>query len=113
MKFKIGDTIQVTLGKDTGKTGAITKVIPAKAAIVVKGINQYKRHLKPQEGFEGGIVTRERPINVAKVAIICPTCHKLTRAGYQLETQGNKIRICKKCSSNLDLKPVKAKSKKK
>lgn len=113
MKFKIGDTIQVTIGKDSGKTGAITKVIPAKNAVVVKGVNQYKRHLKPQEGFEGGIVTRERAINVAKIAIVCPTCHQLTRAGYQLETHGSKLRICKKCKSNLDVKPAKTKSKKK
>ena len=69
-KLKKGDTVLVTLGKDKGKSGEILKVFPKKGTVVVKGANQYKRHLKPRENSEGGIVLRERPLSVAKVMLM-------------------------------------------
>ena len=112
MKFKIGDQVQVTAGKDKGKTSEITKVIPGKNRVVVKGANLYKRHLKSREGIQGGIFSIERPLPTANIALICPTCKKLTRIGYTKPEQGDKIRICKKCQAqiaNTTKKPSKSK----
>lgn len=97
MKLKINDTVKVTLGKDRGKTGKVEKVLPKINAVVVAGINLYKKHKKAQgEKQPGGIIEILKPLNVAKVALVCPKCHQPTRIGYQ-DQDTKKVRICKKC----------------
>ena len=100
MKLKIGDTVKVTLGKDRGKTGKIEAVLPKRNSVVVAGANMYKKHVKKQGDKAGQIVDLARPLNAAKVALICPHCHQPTRVGYQGEGQ-KKVRICKKCAKKL------------
>lgn len=97
MKLKLGDTIKVTLGKDRGRTGTIEKILPKKNAVIVKGINVYKKHLKSQgQDKPGGIIDITKPLSLAKVSLICPQCKAPTRVGYQ-GTGRQKIRVCKKC----------------
>ncbi|MFZ2199943.1 MAG: 50S ribosomal protein L24 [Microgenomates group bacterium] len=67
-KFKKGDVVLVTAGKDKGKTGEITKVYPKKDSVVVKGANLYKKHVKPTQNTEGGMVSRERPLSTGKIS---------------------------------------------
>ena len=101
MKIHINDTVSITGGKDKGKKGAVTKVFPKTARVLVKGMNTYKRHMKKQsEKNPGGIVQVERSLPVANVAVICEHCKKTTRVGYQV-SGGQKIRICKKCQAPL------------
>lgn len=68
-KFKKGDIVLVTGGKDKGKTGEIIKVLPKKDTVVVKGVNLYKRHVKPTQNTPGGMVARERPLSTGKVMV--------------------------------------------
>jgi large subunit ribosomal protein L24 len=112
MKYKINDQVKITLGKDKGKTGVISKVIPVKGTVVIKGINLYKRHLKTRGNIQGGIFDLERPLAASKVALICPACKKVTRIGYSQPAAGDKIRICKKCQAEIVFSvPAKTKSK--
>lgn len=104
MKIKKGDKVIITAGKDKGKIGEVSKVFPKKNKLTVKNANLYKRHLKSREGIEGGIFEIERPLPVSNVALICPTCKKPTRVGYQTPPKGNKQRICKKCQSVITTK---------
>ncbi|PIS17845.1 50S ribosomal protein L24 [Candidatus Collierbacteria bacterium CG17_big_fil_post_rev_8_21_14_2_50_45_7] len=67
-KFKKGDIVLVTAGKDKGKIGEITKVLPKSDAVVVKGANMYKKHVKPTQNTEGGMVSRERPLSTGKIS---------------------------------------------
>lgn len=106
MKFKVGDQVLVTAGKDKGKTGEITRIYRDKNKVLVKGVNFYKRHVKPREGIEGGILDLERPLPVSNVAIIDPTTKKPTRIGYQILDSGKKVRIAKASGTELD-KPKK------
>jgi large subunit ribosomal protein L24 len=100
-KLKVGDQIKVVAGKDKGKSAKITKMFPAKQKVLVEGINKYKRHIKRQNDQNpGGIVEVERPLNWAKVQIICPSCKKPTRIGFKT-TKTSKVRICKKCAAQL------------
>lgn len=103
MKLKIGDTVKVTLGKDRGKTGKIEAVLPKRNSVVVAGTNMYKKHVKRSGDKAGQIVDLARPLNAAKVALICPHCHQPTRVGYQVRQPADKkkTRICKKCKKNL------------
>lgn len=95
-KFKISDTIQVQAGKDKGRTGKILKVFPVSQKVLVEGVNQYKKHLKPKGNEPGSIVTLPRPLPTASVALLCPSCGKPTRVGFDA-SQTPKVRICHKC----------------
>jgi len=67
-KFKKGDVVLVTSGKDKGKTGEIMKVLPKSDTVIVKGTNLYKKHVKPTQNQEGGIVSKERPLSTGKIS---------------------------------------------
>lgn len=97
MKFKKGDEIVVTGGKDKGKRGKIERVNPGHESVLVAGLNLYKRHLKRRdEKNPGGIIDFPRPLPVGRIALICPKCKKATRAGF-LVVKNEKQRICRKC----------------
>lgn len=95
-KFKINDTVQITAGKDKGRTGKVIKVLPVNHKVVIEGINEYKKHIKPKGNEAGTIVTLPRPISVASVALVCPSCGKPTRVGFDA-SQTPKVRVCHKC----------------
>ncbi|MFH0942837.1 MAG: 50S ribosomal protein L24 [Candidatus Beckwithbacteria bacterium] len=102
MKFKLNDTVKVTLGKDRGKTGKIEAVLAKSNRVIVAGVNLYKKHLKKQSDKQpGGILDLPRPLSLSKIALICPKCHLVTRIGYDGVNQ-KKIRICKKCHKPID-----------
>lgn len=99
MKLKKGDKVKVMIGKDKGREGQIEKLLPKEGKIVIAGINMYKKHVRPQtrkDQSAGGIIDIVRPLLVSKVALICPKCHKQTRVGQQIFSDGKK-RICRKC----------------
>ncbi len=101
MKLKKGDQVKVMLGKDRGKLGKIEAVLPKSSSVVVTGVNMVKKHVKKQgDNRPGGIIDLTKPLNVAKVALICPKCHQITRVGYS-GTGPKKVRICKKCHQPL------------
>ena len=101
MRVKKGDTVKVLSGKDKGKTGEVLEILPKTNKIVVKGINIIKKHTKPRkQGEEGGILSMEGAIHVAKVNVVCPKCGKATKIGYG-EEKGEKVRVCKKCGAKL------------
>lgn len=102
LKLKKGDQIIVTGGKDRGKMGKIDRAFPKKGEVEVQGINQYKKHRKPQgEGKPGEIITLTRPISVAKIALVCPKCKQPTRVGYAIRGD-KKVRVCRKCDNPID-----------
>lgn len=101
MKFKKGDTIIVTLGKDKGHKGKIEKLFPQNNTVVVPGVNVSKRHMKRKDDKNpGGIIDIVKPIDVSKVALVCPACGKPTRIGM-LVSKNEKVRICRKCGKKI------------
>lgn len=106
MKFKIGDTVKITIGKDKGREGKIEKIIPKKNTVVVPEVNMYKKHIKGSQGQKGGMYDIPRPLNIAKIALICPNCKKQTRIGMTIKitasgVKNEKLRICKKCKKQI------------
>ena len=101
MRVKKGDTVKVLSGKDKGKTGEVLEIQPKTNKVVVKGLNIIKKHSKPRkQGEEGGILSMEGAMHVAKVNVVCPKCGKATKVGYS-EEKGEKVRVCKKCGAKL------------
>jgi large subunit ribosomal protein L24 len=101
MKIIKKDIVKILIGKDKGRTGEVVRSIPKKMQVVVKGLNLFKKHVKPSQNQKGGIVEKERPFLVSKVILVCPNCQKTTRVGYQIDKSGAKYRVCKKCQSML------------
>ena len=102
MKIKKDDTVIVLAGKDKGKTGKVLKAMPKDNKVIVEGINKVKRHTKPsQKAPQGGILTKEAPLNASKVMVVCPACKKPTRTGKKL-VNGKYVRACKKCGELID-----------
>ena len=102
-KFKVGDEVIVTAGKDKGKKGKVEKVFPKENKLVVEKTNLYKRHKKATRTQAAGIYQIARPIPASAVAIICPKCSRPTRVGFTIEGK-TKIRICKRCQGSITFK---------
>jgi len=103
LKFKTGDTVKITAGKDKGREGKIEKILSKESKALIPGVNIYKKHVKGQQGQKGGIFEIPRALNFAKIALICPKCKKVTRVGFKIVGK-NKSRVCKKCNKELDTK---------
>ena len=97
---KTGDTVIVINGKDRGKTGKVLQVSPSEGKVIVEGINIVTKHVKPRRmGEPGGLVKAESALYADKVQLVCPKCGKATRVGHQIDSKGNKVRVCKKCGA--------------
>ena len=96
LKIKKGDKVQVVTGKNKGKVGDVIKVIPAENRVVVSGVNLAKKHTKPSQISEGGIIQKELPIHVSNVSHIDPKTNEITKVGYKMLEDGKKVRIAKK-----------------
>lgn len=102
MKIKKNDNVFIITGKDRGKTGKVTKVLPKDDKLIVTGINIAKHHLKPsRKNPHGGIMDMPAAIYASNVMISCPHCGKPVKAAYQV-TKDGKERICRKCKGSLN-----------
>src|SRR5437868_7563697 len=111
LKIKTGDSVEVLSGKDAGKRGTVTRVLPAQRRVVVEKVNMIKRHTKPrpaprrsgsQQVIPGGVIEREAPLNVSNVQLVCPSCGKPSRIGYRVKDDGTKVRVCRSCDKDID-----------
>ncbi len=101
MKIKKNDQVKMLIGKDRGKTGKVLRTLPKMDKVVVEGLNIMKKHKKSdKEGEPGQRVEIPRAVTISNVILVCPQCGKETRIGYKI-SQGKKVRICKKCKSQL------------
>jgi len=88
-------------GKDRGKTGKIDLVFPKENRVLVHGLNQVKKAVKPKkQGEHGQIVSVAHPVSANNVMLICPSCGKPTRIGYSIQDD-KKQKICRKCKATI------------
>jgi len=100
MRLKKGDQVLVLTGKDVGKQGEITRVLPDRNMVIVDGVNVAKKHQRSTKAtMQGGIIDKDMPVPASNVAILCPTCGP-SRIGYRVDDDG-KFRVCKKCGKDL------------
>ena len=95
MKFKLGDTVRVTAGKEKGKEGVINRTFPSDNTVSVAGLNLYVKHVRPFGGKAGERVRRERPLPTANITLINNKGEQ-DRIGYFLSKDGIKTRVFKK-----------------
>ena len=102
LKFKKGDKVIVSTGRDKGRSGTILKMFPDENRAIVQGINMVKRHQKQTQTVEGGIVSKEAPINLSNLMHEDPTDGKPTRVGFKLLNDGRKVRFAKRSGEVID-----------
>lgn len=101
-KIKKGDQVVVLSGKDKGRTGTVTQVLPKVGKVVVDGINVAARHRKPsQTNPQGGIDRAPAPMAISKVAVADPKDGKPTRVRFE-EKDGKKVRVAVKSGETID-----------
>lgn len=95
-RIKTGDDVVVIAGKDKGKHGKIIRY-HTENSVVVENINLVKRHTKgnPMQGTPGGIIDKEMPIHVCKLALVNPTTNKPDKVGFKFLEDGTKVRYFK------------------
>lgn len=101
-KIKKGDKVAILAGRDKGKTGEVTKVMPSENRVIVAGANMVKRHNRPTQTTPGGIEEKEAPIHVSNVALVDPKSGEATRVGFEVR-DGKKVRVAKKSGEVIDV----------
>jgi large subunit ribosomal protein L24 len=102
-KIRKGDQVIVLSGRDKGRRGAVLQVL-ADGRVLIESVNMAKRHTKgnPQAGKPGGIIEKEVPLHVSKVALFNPTSKKGDRVGVKTLTDGKRVRFFKSNGEMLD-----------
>jgi large subunit ribosomal protein L24 len=110
MLIHTGDLVQIRTGNAKGTRAKVLSVQPEDGKIVVEGVNRVYKHMKrSQKNPQGGRLSREMPISVSNVLIVCAACGKATRIGLRVDADGSKVRFCKKCGANISqIRPARA-----
>jgi len=115
MKIREGDTVEIIRGDERGQRGTVRQVLrgwridrlrrrvardPNGDQVIVGGHNIIKKHQRPtgQTRTQTGIIEREAPLAMSKVALVCPHCNEWTRVGFGLGEDGAKVRVCRRCN---------------
>jgi large subunit ribosomal protein L24 len=96
LKIKKGDHVIVLTGRDKGKHGEVIDVRPKENRALVRGVNVVRRHQKQTPSQEGGIVSKEAPIQISNLALEDPKDGKPTRVGFRIMDDGKKVRFAKR-----------------
>jgi large subunit ribosomal protein L24 len=102
-KIRKGDQVVVLSGRDKGRQGQVLKVLST-GHVIVENVNKQKKHQKPnqQANQPGGIIEKEMPLAISKVAIWNAGAKKADRIGYKTLADGKKVRFFKSNGEMLD-----------
>ncbi|MEQ8427923.1 MAG: 50S ribosomal protein L24 [Gammaproteobacteria bacterium] len=104
-KIRKGDEVVVIAGKDKGKRGVVLSVDALLDKVTVENVNMVKRHTKgnPMQGSPGGIIEKEKPVDVSNVAIWNSVSNKADRVGFRFLEDGRKVRYFKSNNEVVDV----------
>lgn len=103
-RLRRGDEVIVISGKDKGRRGTITRVMP-EDRVLVEGVNMVRKHMKPNPmtGAKGGIVDKEMPLASSNVMLYNPVTKKGDRIGYKQLEDGRKVRFFRSTGELVDV----------
>jgi large subunit ribosomal protein L24 len=104
VKIKKNDQVVITTGRDKGKRGRVLEVLPGKGKVKVEGANIIKKHQKANPGLNrgGGIIDKEAYMDISNVQLIDPDSGKPTRARYEIQGDGTKMRVAARSGQSLE-----------
>lgn len=98
-KYQImkGDRVRVIRGNYRDMEGSVIEVLRDTGRVRVEGVNQRKRHTRPnQKDPDGGIITFDAPVHISNVMLVDPASDTASRVRTQMEEDGTKERIAVK-----------------
>ena len=103
-KIRKGDKVILNTGKDKGKQGIVLSILKNNR-VVVEGLNMVKKHTKPNpaKGDQGGLVSKEMPINISNIALFNTKSNKTDKVNFKELKDGKKIRIYKSTQEAIDV----------
>ncbi len=102
MHIKSGDIVEVIAGDDKDVKGKVLHIDRDKGKITVEGVGRVYKHVRrSQRNPQGGRLSKEMPIQISNVLLVCPKCNKGVRTGVKVLDSGVKQRVCKKCDASL------------
>ncbi len=102
-KIRKGDKVVIISGSDKGKKGEVIKLFPKEDRALVRGVNMVKRHQRPTQRQQGGIVNKEASIHLSNLAHVDPKSGGATRVGFKTLGDGKKVRFAKKSGEVIDV----------
>ena len=99
-KLKKGDEVIVLAGKDKGKKGPVTSILPKSGKAIVDGINMAIRHEKQTQTTQGGLLPKAMPIDLSNLSLMDKN-GKATRVGFKIEG-AKKLRVAKTTGDIID-----------
>ena len=102
MHIRVNDTVEVITGDDKGTKAKVLKVDRTAGKLVVEGVNRVYKHVRrSQRNPQGGRLSKEMPVQLSNVLLVCEKCGKKTRTGARFSSDGSKERFCKKCGAGI------------
>ena len=97
LKIKKGDRVVVISGsyKSKDKVREVLEVFPKENRAIVDQVNIVKRHTKPTQNSQGGIIEKPASIHISKLMLVDPKTGEPTRVGRK-EVDGKLVRYSKK-----------------
>jgi len=111
MHIKTNDTVEVITGDDKGVRKKVLHIDREKGRVVVEGVNLVYKHVRrSQRNPQGGRLSKEMPVQISNVLLVCNRCNQGVRTGSRVAKDGSKERFCKKCGGSLgEIAPAKKK----
>jgi large subunit ribosomal protein L24 len=102
MNIRVKDTVEVITGDDRGVRGKVLSVDRKAGKLLVEGVNRVYKHVRrSQRNPQGGRLSKEMPVPLSNVLLVCEGCSTATRTGARYLDDGSKERYCKKCGRAL------------
>ena len=96
MYIRVNDTVEIIAGADRGVRAKVLRVLATREKVIVEGVARVYKHMRrSQRNPQGGRLSKEMPVAISNVKLICPGCGKPTRTGAKLHADGSKYRFCK------------------
>ena len=89
-----GDKVVVIAGNEKGQVATV--LARSENKILLEGLNIRKKHVKPKQRMQPGIVEMETPIHISNVMLIDKNSGKPSRVGFTINKEGKKSRVAKK-----------------
>lgn len=93
MRVRQGDLVVVLAGRDRGRTGRVIRVDPRDRKVAVEGVALVKRSLKAQGEQVGGVVSKERLIDVSNVALWDAKESRRIKVAVRVDESGRRTRV--------------------
>jgi large subunit ribosomal protein L24 len=100
-RIKKGDLVKVISGANKGTTAKVLAVLTTKGAVLLEGIGQKHRHVKPSQlNPRGGSKDIHVPTPLSKVALVIDEkSGKTSRVGYVKNADGGVTRVARQAGS--------------